>query len=123
MNITPMIDMTFLLLIFFMVTSKITKEQRKMEIRLPVAGAARIPENATGREIINLDERGRIFVGERGVSMRELKAYLKQRLADYPPLKVNVRADGQTSAHDIKEVMRGCAEAGAVQIIFSAHQK
>ena len=45
-QITPMIDMTFLLLIFFMVTSKLSKEQVKMDVNLPTASAAKIPDGA-----------------------------------------------------------------------------
>ncbi|MFM7375449.1 MAG: ExbD/TolR family protein, partial [Chthoniobacterales bacterium] len=43
-QLAPMIDMTFLLLIFFMVTTKISKEQIKEEIKLPVASSAIIPK-------------------------------------------------------------------------------
>ena len=53
-QITPMIDMTFLLLIFFMVTSKLSKEQVKIDISLPTASAARIPDDLSNRDVINV---------------------------------------------------------------------
>jgi biopolymer transport protein ExbD len=121
-QMTPMIDMTFLLLVFFMVTSKITKEQKKMEIRLPLAASALISHDPSGREVINIDNAGRFYTGERLVDDDGLKRYLKQRLRDYPPLKISVRADARTPAHRIKQVMKAAADAGAIEVVFSAHK-
>jgi biopolymer transport protein ExbD len=122
-QLAPMIDMTFLLLIFFMVTTKITKEKKKLEINLPVATAAVTPEDLSGRDILNLDDKGRIYVGDRQMEMKELKAYLRQRLIDVPPLRIYVRADATTPAKEIKAVMRACAEAGAIEVIFGSLKK
>jgi len=122
-QLAPMIDMTFLLLIFFMVTTKITKEKKKLEINLPVATAAVTPEDLSGRDILNLDDKGRIYVGDRQMEMKELKAYLRQRLIDVPPLRIYVRADATTPAKEIKSVMRACAEAGAIEVIFGSLKK
>ncbi len=122
-QMTPMIDMTFLLLVFFMVTSKITKEQKKLEIKLPTAKTAKQPDDLSGREIINIDAKGQYFTGDNQVDLPQLKRYLKQRLIDYPPLKISVRADAKTPAKQIKEVMKAAAEAGAIEVVFSAYTK
>jgi biopolymer transport protein ExbD len=122
-NITPMIDMVFLLLVFFMVTSKITSEQKKLEIKLPIAPAAKYVENQGGREIINIDAQGRIYTGDTEVDMKGFKAYLKKRLIEHPPLKISVRADAKTSAKRIKEVMETAAEAGAIEVIFATYKQ
>jgi biopolymer transport protein ExbD len=122
-QLAPMIDMTFLLLIFFMVTTKITQEKKKLDIVLPVASAAVTPDDFSGRDIINLDDRGSIYIGERAVEMPELRAYLRQRLIDVPPLRIYVRADSRTPAKDIKAIMRACAEAGAIEVIFGTHRR
>ncbi|MCB1065618.1 MAG: biopolymer transporter ExbD, partial [Verrucomicrobiae bacterium] len=52
-QITPMIDMTFLLLIFFMVTSKLTDQQINVPVDLPVAVSAVAPGKAE-RDIVNI---------------------------------------------------------------------
>jgi biopolymer transport protein ExbD len=122
-QMTPMIDMTFLLLVFFMVTSKITKEQKKLEIKLPIAATAKMPDDLSGRDIINIGADGQLYTGDTAVDLPQLRRYLRQRLIDYPPLKVLVRADAQTPAKQIKEVMRAAAEAGAIEVIFSAYNK
>ncbi|MEM6821443.1 MAG: biopolymer transporter ExbD [Verrucomicrobiota bacterium] len=122
-QLAPMIDMTFLLLIFFMVTTKITKEKKKLDIDLPVASAALTPDDLSGREIINLDGSGQIFIGDEMASEKKLKAYLKQRLIDFPPLRIYVRADAKTPAKSIKKIMKMCAEAGAIEVIFGSYKK
>lgn len=122
-QMTPMIDMTFLLLVFFMVTSKITKEQKKLEIKLPIAATAKMPDDLSGRDIINIGADGQLYTGDTPVDLPQLRRHLRQRLIDYPPLKVLVRADAKTPARQIKDVMKAAAEAGAIEVIFSAYTK
>jgi biopolymer transport protein ExbD len=122
-QLAPMIDMTFLLLVFFMVTTKITRDQMKMIIALPVAFAAKQPDDLSGRDIINVDAEGQIFAGERPLSSAQLKTYLKQRLIDVPPLRIYVRADANTDVKIIKQIMGACAEAGAIEVIFGSHRE
>lgn len=120
--LAPMIDMTFLLLIFFMLTSRISKEQIKLEVELPVAANAVIPEDLSDRDIINIDAAGGYYVGDDPVSRQRLAEYLAMRFEDYPPLRLYVRADRQTPGRKIKELMRMAAEAGAVDVIFGSYQ-
>ena len=121
-QIAPMIDITFILLIFFMVTTKLTNELPSVPIDLPTARSGVIPENASGRDILNLDGSGQIFIGDKPATMKELKGYLKQRLKDFPPLVIYVRADAKTPAKQVREIMKACAEAGAIEVIFGALQ-
>ncbi len=121
--LAPMIDMTFLLLIFFMVTTKITKDQVKIEIQLPVAASSVLPEDLTDRDIINIDDTGQYFVRSNPMSKDELSDYLKIRFKEYPPLRLYVRADKNTPGKQIKELMNMAAEAGAIDVIFGSYQK
>ena len=122
-QITPMIDMTFLLLIFFMVTSKLSKEQIKQSIKLPMASAAVIPTDLSNRDIINIDGEGEYFIAHTPVTKGELKAYLIERFKANPPLRIYLRADRDTPAKKIKELMRMASEAGGVEVIFGSTQK
>lgn len=121
-QLAPMIDMTFLLLIFFMVTTKISKEQIKQEIKLPLASNAIIPPETSNRDIISIDEDGRYFIGQEPVDKKQLSAHLKQRFKLTPPLRLYIRADKTTPGKQIKEVMKMAADAGAVDVIFGSHQ-
>ena len=122
-QLAPMIDMTFLLLIFFMVTTRISKEQKKVDIKLPVASNAEVPPNQNDRDTISIDAAGTFFIGNNPATAAELTAYIKQRFIDYPPLRLYVRADASTPAKKTKEVMKIAAEAGALNVIFGSYQK
>ncbi len=121
-QLAPMIDMTFLLLVFFMVTTKISKEQVKMEIKLPLASNAIIPGDISNRDIISIDETGAYFIGQKPATKKELADYLKRRFKDLPPLRLYVRADKTTPGKKIKEIMKMAADAGAVDVIFASYQ-
>lgn len=121
-QLAPMIDMTFLLLVFFMVTTKISKEQVKMEIKLPVASNAVIPSNLADRDIISIDAQGQYFVGQNPMTKKELTAYIKERFKNFPPLRLYVRADKNTPGKQIKELMKIASEAGALNVIFGTYQ-
>lgn len=121
-QLAPMIDMTFLLLVFFMVTTRISREQVKVDISLPIASNAVIPKDVSNRDLISLDGEGNFYIGQRPTDREGLAKYLKQRFVDFPPLKVYIRADRETPGKQIKDVMRLCSEAGAVDVIFGSYQ-
>lgn len=121
-QLAPMIDMTFLLLVFFMVTTKISKEQVKLDIKLPTASNAVIPSDLSDRDIVSIDGDGRYFVGQRPVGKKELTEYLKERFKNVPPLRLYVRADAKTPGRQIKELMKIASEAGAINVIFGTYQ-
>ena len=121
-QLAPMIDMTFLLLIFFMVTTKISKEQIKEEIKLPVASNAIIPPEVSNRDVISIDDQGRYFIGQTPADKKQLADHLKQRFENTPPLRLYIRADKNTPGKKIKEVMKMAADAGAVDVIFGSYQ-
>lgn len=121
-QLAPMIDMTFLLLIFFMVTTKISKEQIKEEIKLPVASNAVIPPEVSNRDIISIDGEGRYFIGQTPADKKALARYLKKRFENFPPLRLYIRADKNTPGKQIKEVMKMAADAGAIDVIFGSYQ-
>lgn len=122
-QLAPMIDMTFLLLVFFMVTTKISKEQIKVDIKLPTASNAVIPQDVSNRDIISIDGNGEYWVGQERVDKKQLADYLKQRFVDFPPLKIYVRADAATPGKKIKEFMKIASEAGAINVVFGTYQR
>ncbi len=121
-QITSMIDMTFLLLIFFMVTSRISKEQVKLDIKLPRASAATVPTDLSNRDIINVDGEGQFYVASVPVDDEQLKAHLKARFAAHPPLKIYYRADEATPYEVTQKFMDMAAEAGAAQVLFGTYR-
>ena len=122
-QITPMIDMTFLLLIFFMVTSKLSKEQVKMDISLPTASAAKIPDDLSNRDVINVDREGTFYIANVMATREQLRRHLQDRFKVAPPLKVYYRADKDTPYEVTERFMKLAAEAGAHQVLFGTYRK
>lgn len=119
-QITPMIDMTFLLLIFFMVTQKITEQQIQVPVKLPVALSAVAPEKIE-RDIINIDGEGEYYIGDVPATKEEVFAHLKVKFADFPPLQIYLRADQNTPAKKIREFVDMATEVGAIDLIFGVY--
>lgn len=118
MQIAPMVDITWIMIIFFMVTNEIVENEYEVPLELPVASAAVVPKEAAGRVIINVDATGTYHIGSDPTDLAGLTSYLKQRLIEHPPLKVYLRADANTPAQRTKEFYRACAEAGAVEVVL-----
>jgi len=94
LEMTPMIDIVFLLMIFFLVASKLDQDDRALDVVLPQAAAAQ-PLTTRPREfVINIDRAGNYFAGARPVRLEELTELLVQAAANNPAQQtVIVRAD------------------------------
>ena len=123
LQIAPMIDVTLLLLFFFMLSGKLTKAEKMLDVKMPLALTGKVPVDEGDRDVINIDENGQLYSGNQAVTSKELTTHLKERFKNYPPLKLYIRADANTSGKQIKEVMRIASEAGAVEIVFGVINK
>ncbi|MEM9283373.1 MAG: biopolymer transporter ExbD [Verrucomicrobiota bacterium] len=119
-QITPMIDMTFLLLIFFMVTQKITEQQLNVPVKLPIAVSA-VPPEKTERDVINIDGEGIYYIGDRMATREEVLAHLRVKFEDFPPLQIYLRADKNTPTKKIREFVDMATEVGAIDLIFGVY--
>jgi biopolymer transport protein ExbD len=118
MQIAPMVDITWIMIIFFMVTNQIVENEFDVPVELPIASAAVVPKDTAGRVIVNIDSAGGYHIGSQSTDLAGLTAYLKQQMIEYPPLKVYLRADANTPALRTKEFYRACAESGAVEVVL-----
>jgi biopolymer transport protein ExbD len=111
-NFTPMIDVVFNLLLFFMVTAQVDQAENEISMQLPSASEAR-PLTATPKEIfINVNHLGQIFVNNRSVTLPELDAYLKQAAVNNPTNQsVIIRADKRVAFDHVVSVMNACDKA------------
>ncbi len=111
-ELAPIIDMVFLLLIFFLVATTFHQTEREMQIALPAAASAG-PISTTLREIvINVDSDGQIIVSGRPMEGEDLKALVEEAVAANPEQKVTVRGDRSTVYANIVRVLDICKGAG-----------
>ncbi len=111
-ELTPLIDMVFLLLIFFLVATTFHQEEREMQIALPVATSAG-PISALLQElVVNVDEEGHIILGGRRVEPQSLRSMIAEAVELNPQQKVTVRGDRNTAYANIVTVLDICKGAG-----------
>ena len=111
-EMTPIIDMVFLLLIFFLVATTFHQTEREMQIALPESQSAG-PISATLREIIiNVDAEGQIFVSGRKMDAEDLRVVVRDAVAANPQQKVTVRGDRHTAYANIVRVLDICKGNG-----------
>ena len=121
-DMSPMIDMVFLLLIFFIVASQIIKVE-KVPIEIPTAIYAKVPEDTTGRFEITVTPKGDLYVAAMPVTIEELKTRLEPELEADPELRILIRADGKVKYKVSEKIMEACADVGANDLIFSAFEE
>ena len=115
----PMIDMVFLLLVFFMCASHLSTVQ-SVPLEIPTATKAVVPRERPDRFIVNITQEGTIHGGNTEVSLDELKALVKEHRGLNPGLKVYLRADQNTPHKHVRKVMNGMAELGIDDFVFGA---
>lgn len=116
-NMAPMIDMVFLLLIFFLVTTSFVKETG-IEVSRPTAATATTKEKAT--ILIGIDANNRVYLDHREVDVRAVRANIERALAENPEGSVVVVADKASSTGTAIQVMDGCRMAGAQNVSLAA---
>ncbi len=111
-ELTPLVDMVFLLLIFFLVATTFQQTEREMQIALPEASSAG-PISAALRElIVNVDEHGEIIVSGTHMSPEDLATLVEEAVAANPDQKVTVRGDRRTSYENVVTVLDICKGSG-----------
>ena len=112
-NISPLIDMVFILLIFFMVTTTFVKDM-KVDLQRPGAASASLASTQSIRILI--DPAGQIFVDNLPVRVWMLQSRVRDLLQESPEAPVLVVTDQQVSAERLIEVIDQCRLAGAVDV-------
>lgn len=113
LSLTPLIDVVFLLLIFFLVTSKFDEEERRLPIELPVATNA-TPMTQKPREVtIDIDREGNFFVNGNAQSIEQVETTLRRAVATNPTNQaVVIRADATVPFQPVVTVMDLCNRTG-----------
>ncbi len=111
-ELTPIIDMVFLLLIFFLVATTFHQTEREMQVALPQASFAGPISTALREIIINVDAEGNIIVSGRTVDAEGLRLLIEEAVAVNPEQKVTVRGDRSTAYENVVTVLDICKGSG-----------
>lgn len=117
LDIAPLIDMVFILLIFFLVNTSFVKETG-IEVSRPTASTATLENKRP--ILIAIAPDNRIFMENREIDVRAVRANVERALAENPEAAVIVVADKISSTGTAIQVMDGCRMAGAVNVSLAA---
>jgi biopolymer transport protein ExbD len=123
-NMTPMIDVVFQLIIFFLVTNHLVKQEAQMQLPLPIAesGQAAVEENIP-RLTINVLADGTLMLAGRTMSASELFVQLREKLQDVGSgLQIRIRSDRNVPYRFVEPILLACARAGIWDVFFAVYR-
>jgi len=116
-NLTPMLDVVFIMLIFFIVTASFVKESG-IDISRPAAGTAERKER--GNILIAITANDQIWMDRRQVDVRALRANIERLHAENPQGSVVIQADKDSKNGLLVEVMDAARSSGVSNVSLAA---
>jgi biopolymer transport protein ExbD len=116
-NLTPMLDVVFIMLIFFIVTASFVKEAG-IDINRPNAATAERKER--GNILVALTESGQIWIDRRQVDVRAVRANIERLHAENPQGEVVIQADKNSKNGLLVQVMDAARLAGVPNVSIAA---
>lgn len=116
-NLTPMLDVTFIMLIFFIVTSSFVKEAG-IDVNKPAAATAETKER--GNILVAITDSGQIWIDKRPVDVRAVRANIERLHAENPQGSVVIQADENSKNGLLVKVMDAAREAGVSNVSIAA---
>ena len=117
-NITPLIDIVFLLIIFFLAASHFVRNETLEEVNLPFATQGKDEgEEGVKRLVVTITADRSLHVGSRAVSPDQLEAMILKGADDFgSEFEVRIRGDRTVPYHIVEPIMLSSARAGITKI-------
>jgi biopolymer transport protein ExbD len=119
-NMGPLIDMVFLLLIFFVVTTSFVKEAG-IDVQRSTAATAEVKER--GNIMIGVSPEGEVYMEGKRVDIRSVRSLVERALAEDPDSGVVIVADKHSETGAVVKVMDQCRLAGAKNVSLAAKRE
>jgi biopolymer transport protein ExbD len=119
-NITPLIDVVFLLNIFFLVATYFIKNEQVEPVELPTATQGQDDTEATARVVVTVAEGGLLSISSQFVTVEEVTARLQAaRLEHADRAELRLRCDRRAVYRDLEPLLLAAATSGVKQVRFS----
>jgi len=119
-DLTPMLDVVFIMLIFFIVTASFIKEPG-IQVNRPDATTAMLKKNAN--ILVAINDENEIWINKNEVDTRQVKTQIQLLLAENPKGAVVIQADSDSNIKTLTEVAQMAREAGVADVSVSAENK
>jgi biopolymer transport protein ExbD len=123
LNLTAMLDIMFLLLIFFVLNTKFLDDERQINLQVPQVNGQNKLAAADQQKTINVYRDGSIRLDGATVTLRDLTARLAAARQKMKNLGVLVRGDGHSELQQVTDVLTACKQAGVSDLAVSVRLK
>ena len=118
-NMTPMLDVVFIMLIFFIVTASFVKEAG-IDVNRPEAATAVKQQRAN--ILVAISDKGEIWINKRQIDIRAVQANIERLKAENPQGSVVIQADKKATTELLIKVMDASRAAGAFDVSIAAQE-
>ena len=124
-NMTPMIDVVFLLIIFFLVSSHLSRQENQIELRLPIAASAdEDPNQQSPRLTINVTAAGKYTLAGRPIEPQRLPQQFAEVVAqEGEDLEVRIRGSRLAPYSSVEPIMLACTKAGIWNVTYAVYRE
>ena len=119
LNLTPMIDVLFLLIIFFVVGTKFIEQERQIGLKVPQVSDKGALTAAPEKKLVNVYHDGAVTLDGKAVTLVELTSQLSAWRSQYQGLGVLVRGDAGAQFQLVASVLNACKQAGIADLGIS----
>ena len=116
LNLTPMVDIVFLLVIFFMVGTKFAEAERNVEVDLPQVDSSSAPVTPPRRHIVTVGVDGAILWDGESVTIQQLRGELQRTRVAEGEVRVVLRADAKSRYGNVARVFNACRDEGVDEL-------
>jgi len=118
-DVTPMLDVVFIMLIFFIVTASFVKESG-IDVNRPDAQTAQPKDRAN--ILVGIDPDGRVWINRRNVELASVRANIERLHAENPQGSVVIQADEAAATRHLVSVMDAARQAGVYNVSIAAQE-
>jgi biopolymer transport protein ExbD len=120
-NMTPMIDIVFQLIIFFLVASHLAQQEVELELSLPQAQSGRSLQEDQGRRLtVNVNPSGEILLAGKKLHVDEFRRIVQYEHAQHgDQVEVRVRCDRRVPYQAVDPILLACAQSGVWDVTFA----
>ena len=117
-DLTPMLDVVFIMLIFFIVTASFVKEVG-INVNIPESQDQPPPTDAPPNIMVTVTATNEIWMEQRRVDVRAVRANIARMHAEFPKASVIIRADGKSEAQTYVAIADAAREAGVYDVTLA----
>ncbi len=122
-NMTPMIDVVFLLIIFFLVSSHLAKQENQVELDLPIAASGLDDMDSREKVTVNILANGQWQMAGAVIDEQSARTLFRQRIMQTSqPVQLKIRTDREVPYERIEPLLQAAAAVGIGDIAFSVYE-